>query len=161
MPFSIRRTVKVAGKGSVVVPLTWSDNAATILLTKYCRSYNGLIKETSAMEVFERLTDFWLEIKKGELPSYWYASPGDDPKAELAERFKLKTELLKLLVEQKAAPNSPQFFNAGINNSMTSWEAISVSIIGTSWELFPRNTPITTHSFMPVSYNPSKTAFLV
>ena len=117
MPFSIRRTVKVAGKGSVVVPLMWSDNAATILLTKYCRSYNGLFKETSAMEVFERLTDFWLEIKKGELPNYWYVSPQTDPKAELAERFRLKAELLELLVEQKAAPNSPQFFNAGINNS--------------------------------------------
>ena len=117
MPSSNTRTVQVAGRGSVVVPEDWSDNAATILLTKYCRSFKDLFNESSADQVFERLVDFWVGIKEGELPNYWYANPKGDPKTVLAERLKLKAELLKLLVEQKAAPNSPQFFNAGINSS--------------------------------------------
>ena len=90
MPSNDTRTVQVDGRGEVIVPAEWSDNAATILAKKYCRSYKGLFNETSAKRVFTRLVEFWTDDKD------------------------IRGELYTMLMTQRAAPNSPQFFNGGI-----------------------------------------------
>ena len=79
------------------VPDDWSDNAATIFVDKYCRSYitqrQTRFKETSVAEVFRRLVQFWVYEKEERdllFEDLWY---------------------------QRASPNSPQYFNAGISRA--------------------------------------------
>ena len=75
---------------SYEVPTDWSDNAINIFIDKYCRSQGEIFAETSMEQVFQRLVDFW----KLNIP-----------------------ELFDDLWQQKASPNSPQYFNAGIYQS--------------------------------------------
>lgn len=72
------------------VPSSWSDNAAIVFISKYCRSYQDKFDERSVKQVFDRLTGFWVD------------------------NHVLREELLDDLFNQVASPNSPQYFNGGI-----------------------------------------------
>ena len=79
--------------------MAWTDNAEKILKTKYLRP-----GETSKADVFFRLSNAWTEA--GKMLGYF------DSEAE-ANRF--RSDVYNDLMEQKAAPNSPQFFNTGVD----------------------------------------------
>ncbi|GAB4367355.1 MAG: vitamin B12-dependent ribonucleotide reductase [Spirochaetales bacterium] len=93
----------------VVVPSTWSQIATDILAQKYFRktgvpaeiSPSG--RETDARQVFHRLAHTWR--KWGERFGYF-----DSEKD--AQAF--YDEILRMLADQMAAPNSPQWFNTGL-----------------------------------------------
>lgn len=76
------------------VPVDWSDSAATIAASKYATG-----GENSVLEIVERITS-WI-VKKGQEQGY-----------SISRQF--KTELEEILLDQRAAFNSPTWFNAGI-----------------------------------------------
>jgi ribonucleotide reductase alpha subunit len=93
------------------VPKAWSDNAVDILMSKYAvragvpdhlGGVNG--REVDAERIFDRLVAGWraAAIEHG----YWSA---DDP--NLAT---FCAEIKAMLEQQRAAPNSPQWFNTGV-----------------------------------------------
>lgn len=93
----------------VVVPSQWSQIATDILAQKYFRK-TGVPKdispsgrETDARQVFHRLAHTWRKWGEG----YGYF---DSPKD--AQAF--YDEILRMLADQMAAPNSPQWFNTGL-----------------------------------------------
>ena len=105
------------------IPVGWSQVAADIMVSKYFRKAgvplyeeNGtfldkddqprLGSERSARQVFDRLAGTWRWW--GEKQGY-FASSGD------ARVF--EDELKYMLCHQMAAPNSPQWFNTGLNFS--------------------------------------------
>ena len=80
------------------VPVSWSENASIIFVSKYCRTYDGTrhkpdrsFSELSVTKVFQRLVNFWTDSKS------------------------MRGELFDDLWNQLASPNSPQYFNAGIH----------------------------------------------
>jgi ribonucleoside-diphosphate reductase alpha chain len=120
---------------NVEVPKHWSDNAAGILANKYfrkagvpdavvfipekgvpdwlCRCRSNDFKggpevnygsETSAKQVFHRMAGCW---------AYWGWKEGLLTTEEDALAF--YDELFMMLALQKAAPNSPQWFNTGLH----------------------------------------------
>ena len=125
-----RRTSRITNPdGSVVfemadaeVPADWSQVASDIMVSKYFRKAgvpqhdadgNPILDangdavrgpERSARQVIERLTGCWRHW--GESHNY-FASAAD------AQAF--ADELSYMLVHQMAAPNSPQWFNTGLN----------------------------------------------
>jgi len=125
-----KRSSKIANPdGSVVfemndveIPSTWSQVATDIMVSKYFRKAgvpqldengnellddNGdkiLGPETSSKQVFNRLAETWRHW--GEKTGY-FASEDD------AQAF--EDELKFMLATQMAAPNSPQWFNTGLN----------------------------------------------
>jgi ribonucleoside-diphosphate reductase alpha chain len=125
-----RRTSRISNPdGSIVfemqdaeIPAGWSQVAADIMVSKYFRKAgvpqvddNGdavldaagqpvLGPERSAKQVIHRLAGCWRHW--GEQHGY-FASAGD------AQAF--YDELCYMLVHQMAAPNSPQWFNTGLN----------------------------------------------
>ncbi|MDX1467808.1 MAG: vitamin B12-dependent ribonucleotide reductase [Acidimicrobiia bacterium] len=125
-----RRDSKITNPdGSVVfemkdaeVPSQWSQVASDIMVSKYFRKAgvpqydsegNPLVDdngepvtgpERSAKQVFDRLAGTWRHW--GEKEGY-FASESD------AEAF--EDELRYMLANQMAAPNSPQWFNTGLN----------------------------------------------
>ncbi len=133
-PFASVKWVKRSSKitnpdGSVVfrmddaeVPETWSQLATDIMVSKYFRKAgvpqideggervldaNGapvLGPEKSARQVIHRLAGCWRHW--GEKHNY-FDTPND------AQAF--YDELAHMLVHQMAAPNSPQWFNTGLN----------------------------------------------
>ncbi len=129
-PFSsvkwVKRSSKIANPdGSVVfqmddaeVPETWSQLATDIMVSKYFRKAgipqqdslagaSGSSKtgpEKSAKQVIHRLAGCWKFW--GEKHNY-FDTPND------AKAF--YDELVHMLVHQMAAPNSPQWFNTGLN----------------------------------------------
>ena len=106
----------------VEIPSTWSQVATDIMVSKYFRKAgvpqldaegnelkdeNGdtvLGPETSSRQVFDRLAETWRHW--GEKTGYFASS--DD-----AQSF--EDELKFMLATQMAAPNSPQWFNTGLN----------------------------------------------
>ncbi len=106
----------------VEIPSTWSQVATDIMVSKYFRKAgvpqvdadgnelkddNGatiLGPETSSRQVFDRLAETWRHW--GEKTGY-FASSND------AQAF--EDELKYMLATQMAAPNSPQWFNTGLN----------------------------------------------
>ncbi|MFQ3620480.1 MAG: adenosylcobalamin-dependent ribonucleoside-diphosphate reductase [Spirochaetales bacterium] len=93
----------------VVVPSFWSQIATDILAQKYFRK-TGVPKEisqtgreTDARQVFHRLAYTWK--RWGERCGY-FDSPSD------AGAF--YDEIVRMLADQMAAPNSPQWFNTGL-----------------------------------------------
>ena len=106
----------------VEIPSTWSQVATDIMVSKYFRKAGvpqvdaeGLeVKnehgervlgpETSSRQVFDRLAETWRHW--GEKTGY-FASSND------AQAF--EDELKYMLATQMAAPNSPQWFNTGLN----------------------------------------------
>ena len=125
-----KRTSKITNPdGSIVfemndveIPSTWSQVATDIMVSKYFRKAgvpqvdqdgklikddNGdvvLGSETSSRQVFDRLAETWRNW--GEETGY-FASKED------AQAF--EDELKYMLATQMAAPNSPQWFNTGLN----------------------------------------------
>ena len=123
-PFASVRWVKRSSKitnpdGSVVfqmdeaeVPETWSQLATDIMVSKYFRKAGVPLEkdpsrtgpEKSARQVIHRLAGCWKHW--GETHNY-FDTPND------AQAF--YDELAYMLVHQMAAPNSPQWFNTGLN----------------------------------------------
>ena len=89
----------------VEVPVSWSQNATNILAQKYFRGAPGSSgRETSLRTVVDRIVGAittW-----GEADGYF-----DDP----AEAAAFRDELAHLLLTQKAAFNSPVWFNIGVD----------------------------------------------
>jgi ribonucleoside-diphosphate reductase alpha chain len=126
-----KRSSKIANPdGSVVfemddveIPSTWSQVATDIMVSKYFRKAgvpqvdaegnvlkdeNGEIvlgSETSSRQVFDRLAETWRHW--GEKTGYFATK--DDAQA-------FEDELKYMLATQMAAPNSPQWFNTGLNH---------------------------------------------
>ena len=125
-----RRDSKIANPdGSVVfemqdaeIPAAWSQVATDIMVSKYFRKagipqYDDegrqlfdedgeplLGPERSARQVFDRLTGTW---------RWWGEQNGYFASADDAQAF--EDELKYMLANQMAAPNSPQWFNTGLN----------------------------------------------
>lgn len=91
---------------NVEVPKFWSQVATDILAQKYLRKAGvpPTGAETSAKQVVKRLAGTWRWW--GEQYGY-FASPQD------ADAFQAEMEYM--LIHQMAAPNSPQWFNTGLN----------------------------------------------
>jgi ribonucleoside-diphosphate reductase alpha chain len=89
---------------NVEVPASWSMNATNILAQKYFRGTLGAPeRETSLKQVVNRIVDTVTE---------WGVKDGyfvDDEEAEI-----FRAELKHLLITQKAAFNSPVWFNIGV-----------------------------------------------
>ncbi len=106
------------------IPAAWSQVAADIMVSKYFRKAgvpqfddNGeqifdesgqpaTGPERSARQVFNRLAGTW---------RHWGEKEGYFASTEDAEAF--EDELKYMLATQMAAPNSPQWFNTGLNHS--------------------------------------------
>jgi len=86
------------------VPLSWSQVAADIMVSKYFRKAG--VPQVDENQVIKRLTSTWRWW--GERYGYF----GSEADAEAFE-----DELAYMLVTQMAAPNSPQWFNTGLNHS--------------------------------------------
>jgi len=90
----------------VEVPATWSLNATNILAQKYFRGSLGTPeRETSLKQVADRIVD---------TITNWGVKDGyfvDDEEAEV-----FRAELKHLLITQKAAFNSPVWFNIGVKD---------------------------------------------
>ncbi len=114
----VKRSSRITNPdGSVVfemkdaeVPETWSQLATDIMVSKYFRKA-GVPKpdgtngpETSARQVIHRLAGCW---------RYWGETHGYFDSAEDAQAF--YDELAYMMVHQMCAPNSPQWFNTGLN----------------------------------------------
>ena len=93
----------------VMVPSTWSQVATDILAQKYFRKAGvpqqegGDGCETDSRQVFHRLAGCW---------RYWGEKYGYFDSEEDSQAF--YDELCHMLATQKAAPNSPQWFNTGL-----------------------------------------------
>ena len=125
-----KRTSKITNPdGSIVfemndveIPSSWSQVATDIMVSKYFRKAgvpqvdadgnvmkdeNGdtvLGPETSSRQVFDRLAETW---------RYWGEETGYFASKKDAQAF--EDELKYMLATQMAAPNSPQWFNTGLN----------------------------------------------
>ncbi|MFN8729789.1 MAG: vitamin B12-dependent ribonucleotide reductase, partial [Planctomyces sp.] len=92
------------------VPETWSQLATDIMVSKYFRKAgvpqaDGTMGgEKSARQVIHRLAGCW---------RHWGEKYGYFDSASDAQAF--YDELAYLLTHQVAAPNSPQWFNTGLN----------------------------------------------
>ena len=88
----------------VEVPRTWSQTAANVVVSKYFRGQLGSsVRESSVRQLVTRVVDTiagW-----GEQQGYF---------ASADQRDTFKAELSALLVTQRAAFNSPVYFNVGI-----------------------------------------------
>jgi ribonucleoside-diphosphate reductase alpha chain len=114
----VKRSSRITNPdGSVVfemhdaeVPETWSQLATDIMVSKYFRKAGvpqpdgGTGPERSARQVIHRLAGCWRHW--GEQHGY-FDTPAD------AQAF--YDELVHMMVHQVAAPNSPQWFNTGLN----------------------------------------------
>jgi len=88
----------------VEVPTTWSMNATNILAQKYFRGTLGTPeRETSLRQVIDRVVD---------TVTAWGTKDGYF--VDAAEAAAFSDELKHLIVEQKAAFNSPVWFNIGV-----------------------------------------------
>ena len=88
----------------VEVPSTWSVNATNILAQKYFRGTLGTPeRETSLKQVVDRIVDTISE---------WGRKDGYFATDEEADTF--EAELKYLLITQRAAFNSPVWFNIGV-----------------------------------------------
>ena len=91
---------------NVEVPTSWSLNATNILAQKYFRGTLGLPeRETSLRQVADRIVD---TIANWGVEGEYFADE------EEAETF--RAELKHLLITQKAAFNSPVWFNIGVKD---------------------------------------------
>ncbi len=92
----------------VEVPESWSMLATNVVVSKYFRrSTNGRGREKSVRQLIGRVVD---TIHRWGQEGGYFATP------EVADTF--KAELTHLLVDQKAAFNSPVWFNCGIENTV-------------------------------------------
>ncbi len=121
--YETRQSVAPTGTVTVEVPKTWSQTASDILAQKYLRRREvpkrdakgkaildaegrpEMGGEESVKEVIDRLVGCWKHW--GEKLHYF-----DTPKD--AQAF--YDELVHMLLNQMAAPNSPQWFNTGLHH---------------------------------------------
>jgi ribonucleoside-diphosphate reductase alpha chain len=102
-----RRTIKIAGPASTQVdfegefPSSWSQNAAQITGSKYFRKKGG-VRESSVRQMIDRVA----RTIRG-----WGETSGYFNSKREAQIF--EDELTHLLLNQKAAFNSPVWFNVG------------------------------------------------
>ncbi len=102
----------VAEIKDVEVPAGWSQIATDILAQKYLRKAGvplpsgGTGSETSVKQVVHRMVNCWTNWGK----RYGYFASEDDAQA-------FYDELAYMLLDQQAAPNSPQWFNTGLHES--------------------------------------------
>jgi len=90
----------------VEVPASWSFNATNILAQKYFRGTLGLPeRETSLKQVVDRIVD---TVTNWGVDSNYFV---DEQEAET-----FRSELKHILVTQKAAFNSPVWFNIGVKD---------------------------------------------
>jgi ribonucleoside-diphosphate reductase alpha chain len=127
----VRRDSRITNPdGSIVfemedaeVPASWSQVAADIMVSKYLRKAGVpqvdtdgtpmvdedgepvLGPERSARQVIDRLASTW---------RWWGEEHGYFASADDAQAF--EDELAYMLLHQMAAPNSPQWFNTGLNH---------------------------------------------
>jgi ribonucleoside-diphosphate reductase alpha chain len=93
----------------IEVPKSWSQVATDILAQKYFRKAGvpqpdgSLGRETSARQVVRRLAGCWTDWGR----RYGYFDSADDAAA-------FDAEITHMLINQMAAPNSPQWFNTGL-----------------------------------------------
>ncbi len=88
----------------IEVPVEWSRNAGNILAQKYFRGTLGTpARERSLRQVVSRVVDTITEW--GERDGYF---------VDAAEAQTFRAELIHLLITQKAAFNSPVWFNIGV-----------------------------------------------
>ncbi|HEY0008092.1 MAG TPA: LAGLIDADG family homing endonuclease, partial [Tepidisphaeraceae bacterium] len=113
-----QRTSRITNPdGSVVfemkdaeIPASWSQLATDIMVSKYFRKAgipqpDGTMgPEKSARQVIHRLAGCW---------RYWGETHGYFDTAEDAQAF--YDELCHMMLNQQCAPNSPQWFNTGLN----------------------------------------------
>jgi len=108
-----RREAKIAGNDGKVVfeqkdaelPTSWSQLATNVVVSKYFRGRLGSPeRETSVRQMISRVAD---NIAKWGTQGGYFATDAD------AETFRM--ELTHLLVYQKAAFNSPVWFNVGVH----------------------------------------------
>lgn len=96
----------------VEFPVRWSQTASDIVAQKYFRREGvpqpdgSLGSETSLRQVVHRIVHCWQVW--GERYGY-FASPAD------AQTF--YEEMVFMMLDQRAAPNSPQWFNTGLHSS--------------------------------------------
>lgn len=90
---------------NVEVPVEWSQVATDILASKYFKRANlpEIERETSVKQVMHRLALTWSNW--GEKMGYFTTE--EDKKAYY-------DEMIFMLLNQRFAPNSPQFFNTGL-----------------------------------------------
>lgn len=94
----------------IEVPESWSQVAVDIIAQKYFRKAGvpqedgSLGAETSSKQVFHRLAGCWTDWGK----KHGYFASEDDAQA-------FYDELTFMLANQMCAPNSPQWFNTGLN----------------------------------------------
>jgi ribonucleoside-diphosphate reductase alpha chain len=106
------RIVKANGESAreiegVVAPEAWSQTAVDILAQKYFRRRGAKADgggETDAREVFHRLAGCWTDWGR----KHGYFDTDADSEA-------FCDELKNMLARQVCAPNSPQWFNTGLN----------------------------------------------
>ena len=92
----------------VEFPAGYSQNAVDIIASKYFRKAGvpGTGHETSMRQVAHRMVDFWV------------AALVDEGMVEEGEQSRvLYDELVYQLLDQRFAPNSPQWFNTGIKRA--------------------------------------------
>lgn len=95
---------------NVMVPSSWSQVATDILAQKYFRKAGvpqadgSLGGENDARQVFHRLAGCW---------RFWGEKYGYFDSEEDGQAF--YDELCRMLADQVAAPNSPQWFNTGLH----------------------------------------------
>ena len=82
----------------------WRQAADQERITKIPQNEPGTTGESSARQVFERLAGTW---------TYWGWKGGYFDSAEDARAF--RDEICHMLATQRAAPNSPQWFNTGLH----------------------------------------------
>jgi ribonucleoside-diphosphate reductase alpha chain len=117
--YDVRRSVIRNPDGSVVfdmqeveVPSTWTQVATDILAQKYFRKAGvpqqdtSLGSETSIKQVVHRLADCW---KWWGEKHHYFATKED------AQSF--YDEMTYILLTQRGAPNSPQWFNTGLHHA--------------------------------------------
>jgi ribonucleoside-diphosphate reductase alpha chain len=93
-------------QSGIETPTSWSQTAINIVANKYFRGNEGdILRESSVRQLIERVTDAFHEW--GVKRSY-FASIED------AETF--RDELAHILITQRAAFNSPVWFNVGIED---------------------------------------------
>ena len=92
----------------VEFPAGYSQNAVDIIVSKYFRKAGvpGTEHEVSMRQVAHRMVDFWVAalVEEGLVE-------------EGAQSAILYDELVYLLLDQRFAPNSPQWFNTGIKRA--------------------------------------------
>ena len=89
-------------------PVSYSQNAVDIIASKYFRRAGvpGTEHEVSLRQVAHRMVDFWVAalIEEGMIEEGEQSQILDD-------------ELVYLILDQRFAPNSPQWFNTGLKRS--------------------------------------------